>query len=173
MPRVSRAAPSSQSSSPTAFDDLVISPASILWDTPVTYDLGGGLFYKPTNYDKKFRGLVTARSALASSLNVPIVRLLDQVGIDRMVEVGQDMGVRSLERRMGSYNLSLALGSNEVRLLDLTSGFATIANDGLYVPPEVAHRIYDSQNRLIDPLPIVEPTASDLARKPLSLSPTS
>jgi penicillin-binding protein 1C len=141
----------------TAFNDLVISPASILWDTPVTYDLGGGLFYKPTNYDKKFRGLVTARSALASSLNVPIVRLLDQVGIDRMVEIGQAMGVRSLERRLGSYNLSLALGSNEVRLLDLTAGFATIANDGLYVPPEVAHRIYDSQNRLIDPLPIVEP----------------
>ncbi|MCB9138519.1 MAG: transglycosylase domain-containing protein [Caldilineaceae bacterium] len=141
----------------TAFNDLVISPASILWDTPVTYDLGGGLFYRPTNFDKKFRGLVTARSALAGSLNVPIVRLLDEVGIDRMVEVSQRMGVTSLERSMGSYNLSLALGSDEVRLLDLAAGFATLVNDGLYVPPEAAHRIYDSQNRLIDPLPIVEP----------------
>jgi len=141
----------------TAFNDLVISPASILWDTPVTYDLGGGLYYKPTNYDKKFHGLVTARGALGNSLNVPIVRLLDEVGVERMVEVGQAMGVKSLERIPGFYNLALALGSNEISLIDLANGFTTIASGGQYRPPEVVYKAFDSQNRPIDPIPRAEP----------------
>ena len=65
----------------TAFDDLLISPATAMWDLPVTYELGGGEFYRPQNYDNKFHGLVTARAALANSYNIPAVRLLDALGM--------------------------------------------------------------------------------------------
>ena len=140
----------------TALSDNIISPASILWDVPVTYDLGANQYYRPLNYDLKFHGLVTARSALANSFNVPAVRLLAEVGIDRMLESADAMGLHSLQRGTW-YGLGLALGSNEVSLIDMVTGFHTIANGGRYLPPEVTSTILDSQSQLIKPLPPVQP----------------
>lgn len=140
----------------TAFSDNLISPATILWDVPVTYDLGANQFYKPINYDEKFHGLVTARSALANSYNVPAVRLLASMGTARMVESADKMGLHSLKDNQ-FFGLGLALGSNEVRLVDMASAFHTIANGGVYIPPEVSLTILDSQSQLIEPLPAVTP----------------
>ena len=140
----------------TALNDNIISPASILWDVPVTYDLGANQYYRPLNYDLKFHGLVTARSALANSYNVPAVRLLAEVGINRMLESADAMGLHSLKRGTW-YGLGLALGSNEVSLIDMVTGFHTIANGGRYLPPEVASTILDSQSQLIKPLPPTQP----------------
>lgn len=140
----------------TALSDNIISPASILWDVPVTYDLGANQYYRPLNYDLKFHGLVTARSALANSYNVPAVRLLAEVGINRMLESADAMGLHSLKRGTW-YGLGLALGSNEVSLIDMVTGFHTIANGGRYLPPEVASTILDSQSQLIKPLPPTQP----------------
>lgn len=140
----------------TALNDNIISPASILWDVPVTYNLGANQYYRPMNYDLKFHGLVTARSALANSFNVPAVRLLAEVGIDRMLESANAMGLHSLQRGTW-YGLGLALGSNEVSLIDMVTGFHTIANGGRYLSPEVALTILDSQSQLIKPLPPVQP----------------
>ncbi len=138
----------------TAFNDNLISPASIVWDVPVTYDLGANQYYRPLNYDLKFHGLVTARTALANSYNVPAVRLLAEVGIERMLESADDMGLHSLQRGTW-YGLGLALGSNEVSLVDMVTAYHTIANDGVYLAPEVASTVLDSQSQLIKPLPPV------------------
>lgn len=140
----------------TALSDNIISPASILWDVPVTYDLGANQYYRPLNYDLKFHGLVTARSALANSYNVPAVRLLAEVGIDRMLESADAMGLHSLQRGTW-YGLGLALGSNEVSLIDMVTGYHTIANGGRYIPPEVVSTVLDSQSQLIKPLPPGQP----------------
>jgi len=140
----------------TAFHDNLISPASILWDVPVTYDLGANQYYRPLNYDERFHGLVTARSALANSYNVPVVRLLAEVGIDRMLESADAMGLHSLQRGTW-YGLGLALGSNETSLVDMVTGYHTMANGGAYLPPEVASTILDSQSQLIHPLPPTKP----------------
>lgn len=140
----------------TAFNENLISPASILWDVPVTYDLGANQYYRPLNYDEKFHGLVTARSALANSYNVPVVRLLAELGIEPMLKSANAMGLHSLQRGTW-YGLGLALGSNEVSLIDMATGFHTIANGGMYLPPEVVSTVLDSQSQLIKPLPPVQP----------------
>jgi len=140
----------------TAFHDNLISPASILWDVPVTYDLGANQYYRPLNYDLKFHGLVTARSALANSYNVPVVRLLAELGIEHTLQSANAMGLHSLQRGTW-YGLGLALGSNEVSLIDMVTAYHTIANSGAYLSPEVASTILDSQSQLIKPLPSVEP----------------
>lgn len=140
----------------TAFNDNLISPASIMWDVPVTYDLGSNQFYKPTNYDEKYHGLITTRAALANSYNVPAVRLLAALGTDRMVESGVAMGLHSLENN-NWFGLGMALGSNEVPLIEMVNAFRTLANQGLYHEPEVALTILDSQSQLITPLPVVDP----------------
>jgi penicillin-binding protein 1C len=136
----------------TALDDLLVSPASILWDTPITYDQGGNQLYSPRNYDNKFHGLVTVRSALANSYNVPAVRLLDALGMTRALEGAHALGVRSLTQPPASYTLSLALGGHEVTLIELVTAYHTIANGGRYLPPEVAVTVLDSRSELLAPL---------------------
>jgi penicillin-binding protein 1C len=141
----------------TAFDDLLLSPASAMWDLPVSYDLGGNQFYRPQNYDNKFHGLVTARTALANSYNVPAVRLLDTMGIERALAGAEALGVRSLTDDPRRYTLTLALGGHELTLMDLMIGYHTIANNGRYIPPQVAQTFLNSQSQLIHPLAEPEP----------------
>ncbi len=140
----------------TALSDNLISPASIMWDVPVAYDLGGNQFYQPLNYDEKFHGLVTTRSALANSYNVPAVRLLSGLGIERMAESARVMGLHSLDPKEQYLGLSMALGSTEVPLIEMVNSYHTIANSGRYRAPEVALTILDSQSQLIHPLPETE-----------------
>lgn len=135
-----------------AFHDLLLSPASVMWDTPVSYDLGANQSYSPRNYDNKFHGLLTARTALANSYNVPAVRLLDALGMKRALEGAWALGVRSLTDPPSQYNLTLAVGGHEVTLMDLVMGYHTLANGGRYIPPEVAVTVLDSQSQLIHPL---------------------
>ncbi|MBE2235906.1 MAG: transglycosylase domain-containing protein, partial [Anaerolinea sp.] len=135
----------------TAFEDNLISPASVLWDVPVTYTVSAGNVYVPANYDLKFHGPVTARTALASSYNIPAVKLLDAVTVGRMLESAQAMGLKSLARDPNWYGLSLTLGGGEVTLLDLTSAFATLANSGTYVEPTPFLALADGLGRPLQP----------------------
>ncbi len=105
----------------TAFNDNLISPATVIWDTPITYTISSIEQYSPVNYDREFHGPVTARTALANSYNVPAIKLLDAVGVERMLESARKMGVESLHRGTDWYGLSLTLGGGEVKLLDLAS----------------------------------------------------
>ena len=134
-----------------AFEDNLISPASVLWDLPVTYTVSAGEAYIPANYDGQFHGPVTARSALANSYNIPAVKLLDAVTVARMLENAQAMGLKSLVRDQGWYGLSLTLGGGEVTLLDLTTAFATLANAGAYVEPTPFLALADGLGRPLQP----------------------
>ncbi len=131
----------------TALSDNLISPATVLWDAPVRYKIAGQPDYEPKNYDRKFHGPVTARVALANSYNIPAVKLLDQVGIERMLESAQNMGLRSLDRGPDWYGLSLTLGGGEVTLLDLTTAYHTIANQGSYLAPRPILAMSDAAGR--------------------------
>jgi penicillin-binding protein 1C len=119
-----------------AVDDNLISPATLVWDVPVRYNLEGTDDYRPRNYDEQFHGPVTVRTALANSYNIPAVKLLDAIGIERMLARARAMGLNSLNRDPNWYGLSLTLGGGEVTLLDLTTAFHTIANQGRYVAPQ-------------------------------------
>ncbi len=111
-----------------AFDLGKILPQSLVFDIPM--DFSG---YSPKNYDGKFRGMITAGSALASSRNVPAVRLLADIGLERFYDLLQKGGLQSLEEK-SEYGLSFILGACAVNLLELTNLYGVLANGGKYRP---------------------------------------
>lgn len=123
-----------------AFDERILTAATVLEDSPLAIAVTTGL-YRPANFDRAFRDLVSVRNALASSLNIPAVRALELVGVETFVQTLHDMGFSSLERS-DFYGPSLALGSADVRLLELTNAYRTLANGGVWGParfsPDVA-----------------------------------
>jgi penicillin-binding protein 1C len=112
-----------------AFDDGSLIPDAILLDVPT--DFSG---YVPENYDGTYRGRVVARDALIQSLNATAVRLLSEEGVDDFVTLLRRGGLTTLDRQPGKYGLPLILGGGEVRLLDLTNLYATLAEGGEYAP---------------------------------------
>jgi penicillin-binding protein 1B len=107
-----------------------MTPASLLADEPVTFESEKGT-WAPQNYDKQFRGSVTLRSALEQSLNVPAVRVAKAVGTQPIVDVIRQVGVTAALTN----DLSLALGSPTVSLLDMVTAYGTMANGGIWVRP--------------------------------------
>jgi 1A family penicillin-binding protein len=88
-----------------------------------------GNCYAPVNYDNKFRGPMTLRSALAQSINVPAVKALYLVGVDDAIKFARDMGISTLTNK-GRYGLTLVLGGGEVKLLDMVGAYGVFANEG-------------------------------------------
>jgi penicillin-binding protein 1C len=109
-----------------------LTAASLLDDSPAQLQTAGGL-YIPQNYDRQFKGWVSARTALASSLNVPAVRTLVMVSPDAFARQLGQLGI-TLKESGGYYGYSLALGSAEVTLLQLTNAYRALANGGRYSP---------------------------------------
>ena len=129
----------------TALERNAISPATVIWDTPVEYLSDAGQApYAPRNYDGDFHGPVTVRTALANSYNIPAVKLLAGVGVNGLLAGAQNLGINSLDRGTDWYGLSLALGGGEVTLLELTTAFHTLAGDGLYLPPDPVLSLVDN-----------------------------
>jgi penicillin-binding protein 1C len=113
-----------------AFEQGLITPHTVLLDVPTRF--GGG--YEPENYDEKFNGTVTARLALERSLNVPAVRVLEQVGVERFTEALGQAGFRQVQADAGRLGLSAALGGCGVRLEELVGLYAALANSGNWQP---------------------------------------
>lgn len=109
-----------------------LTAASLIHDAPSQIAAGNGL-YIPQNYDRQFKGWVSARLALASSLNVPAVRTLIMVTPDAFARQLHELGM-PLPMPAGYYGLSLALGSAEVQLLHLTNAYRALANGGQWSP---------------------------------------
>jgi penicillin-binding protein 1B len=107
-----------------------MTPASLLADEPVTFESENGR-WSPQNYDKQFRGNVTLRNALEQSLNVPAVRVAKAVGTQPILDVIRQLGVTAVMTN----DLSLALGSPAVSLLDMVTAYGTVANGGIFVRP--------------------------------------
>ena len=109
-----------------------LTAASLLHDSPAQIATAGGL-YIPQNYDRQFKGWVSVRQALGSSLNVPAVRTLVMVSPDAFFAQLRRLGL-ALRESGGYYGYSLALGSSEVRLLELTNAYRALANGGRVSP---------------------------------------
>jgi membrane peptidoglycan carboxypeptidase len=104
--------------------------ASMIDDKPVVYKRPGqSKPYIPINYNGKFMGQTTLRTALASSLNIPSVKLLAENGVNDMIDLAESMGISTWKDR-GRYGLSLALGSGEVKMTELANAYTTFANMG-------------------------------------------
>ncbi len=107
-----------------------LTPASILEDEPVTLESGTGP-WSPQNYDRRYRGPVTVREALEHSLNVPAVRVAHRVGLGPFISLMRAFGVTTSMPK----NLSVALGSSSVSLLEITSAYAGLSNGGIVIRP--------------------------------------
>jgi penicillin-binding protein 1C len=122
-----------------AFDKRILTPASILDDAPLDVSVLGGI-YQPKDYDSEFKGLVTSRIALASSLNVPAVRTLSLVGLEPFLNKLRQLEIKGLSESGDFYGPSLALGSVDVSLWELVNAYRALANEGswseLHITPE-------------------------------------
>ena len=112
-----------------AFERKLLTPASLLDDSAMDVADGRGT-YRPRNYDERYQGLVTARAALASSLNIPAVRTLGLVGHESLLCKLRELGFTGLKEDGEFYGPSLALGSADVTLWNLVNAYRALANGG-------------------------------------------
>ncbi|MDD4106607.1 MAG: PBP1A family penicillin-binding protein [Candidatus Shapirobacteria bacterium] len=103
--------------------------SSTIDDSPVVYKIKGQKPYSPQNYNGKYMGRVTLRTALASSLNIPSVKLLEKNGVNEMIDLASDMGITTWEER-NRFGLSLALGSGEIKMTEISQAYSIFANLG-------------------------------------------
>jgi penicillin-binding protein 1C len=136
-------------------------PSTLLWDVPSSFPPSGNPNdtnppYVPVDYDGKFHGPVTVRTALSNSLNIPAVKTLNFVGVynnpatpnqDSFISLAERMGITTLTRN--DYGLSLTLGGGDVTLLDLTSAYSIFANSGKRMAPQAILKITDYQGNVI------------------------
>lgn len=104
--------------------------ASIIDDSPVSFNVAGQKPYSPKNYDGTYKGKITVRQALAQSRNIPAVKILASYGVSKMIDLGERMGITTWQDR-SRFGLSLTLGGGETKLLDLATVYSVIANNGL------------------------------------------
>lgn len=136
-------------------------PATILWDVPSEFPPSGDPNdtrdpYKPVNYDGRFHGPMSIRTALANSFNIPAVKTLAFIGIyddpgtpteDGLIAFARRLGISTLNQT--DYGLSLTLGGGDVTLIDMTSAFSVFANNGQKIEPLAITRIEDHEGKVI------------------------
>ncbi len=139
-----------------ALEEQRITPTTILSDRPTTFKIPDCFVdceYKPKDYDGNYRGNVTARRALANSLNIPSVQVMQKVGVPDVLKKAEETGITTLGNDSSKYGLSLVLGTGEVSLLELTNAYASFANQGKYVE---ANYITDIRDKKGDRIPFKE-----------------
>jgi penicillin-binding protein 1A len=117
-----------------------MNPTDGFLDSPLVID-----GYEPKNFDEGFRGWINMRDALTKSINIVAVRVLMKVGFDPTIRLAHQMGIQSELKPM----YSLALGSSEVNLLELTGAYGTFATQGMHVQPHGITRILDRKGKVI------------------------
>jgi len=131
----------------TAAIDRGYTPVTILMDTPAEFETGPGQpVYSPMNYDRAFLGPITLRHALEQSRNVPAVRVMDQLGPQQVVTYARRLGLSSPIPPF----LSVALGSAEGTLLEMTSAYSTYPNGGVRMTPYSVLKVSDREGNLLE-----------------------
>jgi penicillin-binding protein 1B len=120
-------------------------PASLLLDAPLRIDVSGGEPWEPHNYDDRFRGRVTLREAFEKSLNVPTVRLTQQVGLKSVVDTAGNFGFEEKFARIPA----LPLGVTEVTMRELTAAYTAFPNLGVRVEPFLIREVRDARGEQI------------------------
>jgi len=117
----------------TAFQYKILTPGSMLLDIPTCFKSYGQALYCPRNYDGSFHGPVQTRFFLGNSYNIPQVKILAMVELERFIQTAKAMGITTW-KDPSNYGLSLSLGGGEVKMVDMAVAYGTIANQGLKVP---------------------------------------
>lgn len=126
--------------------ELGYSPTDLILDAPFVLDQGEGLpKWKPVNFSKKFYGLMTLRRGVELSKNLMTVRLAQDIGMDKIVDMSKRIGVND---HLAPY-LSSSLGAADTRVINMVAAYAVIVNGGKKVPPYMIERIQDRKGRTI------------------------
>lgn len=118
---------------------------TIILDAPVAFKGFDKKEWQPKNFSKSYQGEMTLRMALSMSKNIPAVRLIEMLGPNSVARFGYDLGIESNL----APNLSLALGTSEVTLLDLTAAYAVFPNRGSRIKPFGIMEVLDRKGRII------------------------
>lgn len=145
-------------SHPRRSDDSYWTPATILQDEPIEIRAGRKV-WRPQNYDREFRGEVTVRQALEQSLNVPTASVGKEVGIRYVAEAAHALGVASPLDEVPS----LALGTSDVTLLEMTEAYAALADGGEAHTPTFLIGIVSDDGRPVPLTPLTNPPGCDQA----------
>jgi len=124
-----------------------MTPMTTIEDSPVSYP-DGDTRYQPVNYDGRFHGIVTLKTALASSFNIPAVKLLDKLGVDSLFNFGKTMGITTWKDR-NRFGLSLTLGGGEVKMIDMAVAYGVFANQGMKVDINPILQVRDSKGKVL------------------------
>jgi len=103
--------------------------SSLIDDSPITYQIKGQKPYSPQNYNGKYMGRVSLKTALASSLNIPSVKLLNENGVENMINLAESMGITTWDDR-SRFGLSLALGAGEVKMVEMAEAYSIFSQLG-------------------------------------------
>ncbi len=141
-----------------AIDRGIALPGYLVADVPNQYGT-----YRPRNFDNDFAGLVTLKDALSKSLNLPFVDLLARLGVDHFLGELARMDIKGADAVPGTYGLSMIVGGIELSPLEVAGLYATLAEDGSYVP---LRQVMDELP--IEPSPIFAPGAAYLTRQALA-----
>jgi penicillin-binding protein 1A len=127
--------------------DKIYTPASVIIDSPIVWeDEERDFTWKPRNYKERFFGPTLMRDALAKSRNVVTIKILQDIGIDYAIEYAHKLGITSDL----SKDLSIALGSSGVSLLELTKAYSVFANQGYMVEPVFITKIVDREGNVLE-----------------------
>ncbi|MEO6513958.1 MAG: transglycosylase domain-containing protein [Candidatus Saccharimonadales bacterium] len=126
-----------------AFDKHLITPATIMHDKPTTFG-----DWTPTNYDGKYRGDIAIRNALATSLNIPAATVMQKLGPEAAASAATRMGITTIHNP-SSYGLTLALGTAETELYQMTNAYAAFANQGEQYTPILITSIKDKYGKTV------------------------
>ncbi|OHB23265.1 MAG: hypothetical protein A3J67_04160 [Parcubacteria group bacterium RIFCSPHIGHO2_02_FULL_48_10b] len=126
-------------------------PETIVFDLPTKFDTTGGpeKSYAPENYDKKFRGPITLRNALAQSVNIPSVKALYVAGIEDTIRTAEKTGVTTLADR-SRFGLSLVLGGGEVRLVEMVNAFSVFAQEGVKHEQSIVLSVEEASVKILE-----------------------
>jgi peptidoglycan glycosyltransferase len=136
-------------------------PGSIFWDVETRWPTHpdatqaninscvpeGMYWYCPRNYDQKWHGPLRMRGALANSLNIPALIAINSVGVPQTIDLLHRLGITTLNRN--DYGIAVSLGGGEVKLVDLTTAYNTLANDGQYIEPTAIIKITDRNGAVV------------------------
>ena len=136
-------------------------PASMVLDVRTAFPLETEISYVPENYDRRFRGPVSFRTALAQSLNVPAVQVMTWAGVENVLRSAHRMGINTLDGDQGVYGPALTLGGGEVTLLDMAFAYGVFANSGVMAGQPVPAARARSGYRALDPVAILRIESSD------------
>ena len=126
--------------------DKGFTPVSVFIDSPIVYDIPGQGKWKPQNYEEKFYGPTLLRTAIIHSRNVVTVKVLQEVGIKYAIDYARKLGFTSELVN----NLSLALGSSDVTLLELVRAYSAFCNQGALVAPIFVTKVVDRNGKVLE-----------------------